>query len=82
LGAVTAVAQERFGALYGTVMDPSQAAMPNATVTVSNKETGRTFTVQTGSDGAYVIRELEPGRYSLKVEAKGFRTHEVPDIYP
>ena len=74
------LAQERFGELNGAVTDASGAAVPNATVTLTNKTTGRVTNVSTGSDGSYVARNLEPGHYSVRIEAKGFSAFEVPDV--
>src|SRR5919107_4714454 len=76
----TSFAQERFGELNGTVTDPSGAVLPNATVTVTAKETGRVFTTKSGSEGTYVVRPLEPGFYSARFELTGFTIHEVPSI--
>ncbi|MBL8219441.1 MAG: carboxypeptidase regulatory-like domain-containing protein, partial [Bryobacterales bacterium] len=72
--------QERFGEINGTATDPSGAVIPNVTVTVTNKGTGRVFQTQTGSDGRYVARNLEPGRYSVKFEMQGFAAHEAADV--
>ncbi len=72
--------QERFGEINGTATDPSGAVIPNVTVTVTNKGTGRVFQTQTGADGRYVARNLEPGRYSVKFEIQGFSTHEAADV--
>ena len=42
------LAQERFGGLTGTVKDDSGAVLPGVTVTITNKETGKVYTVVTG----------------------------------
>lgn len=41
--------------------------------------TGSELTAVTGADGAWVIRELPPGRYRLKVEATGFSNIELDE---
>src|SRR5262245_38650902 len=61
-------AQEKFGGLTGVVSDPSGAVLPNVMVTVTNKETNRSITATTGADGAYAIRNVEPGRYTVRFE--------------
>ena len=66
-----ATAQERFGGLAGVVTDSSQAPVPGATVTATNKQTGATRTVVSGADGTYRIPDLEPGRYTVTVELPG-----------
>ena len=73
-------AQERFGELTGVVTDSSGAAIPNASVTITNRTTNRSLVFHTIADGTYLARNLEPGRYSVRFEAKGFATYEVPDI--
>lgn len=74
------VAQERFGILAGTVTDPSKAPMPDVQVTVTNQDTGRSTAVKTGGDGNFIIRGLEPGRYTARFERTGFTITDVPDI--
>src|SRR5688500_14408316 len=78
--ASTLPAQERFGELQGTVTDSTGAAVPGATVTVTNKGTNRVFTTKSGADGSYILRDLEPGRYMVKIEAAGFSGVEYPDV--
>jgi hypothetical protein len=76
------LAQERFGEINGAVTDASGAAAPNATVTLTNKTTGRVITLSTGNDGSYAARHLDPGRHGLRIEAKAFSVFEVPDVNP
>jgi hypothetical protein len=46
LAATTVVAQERFGELFGSVSDATQAAVPNTSIVVTHKETGRSTATQ------------------------------------
>ena len=73
-------AQERFGGLAGIVTDASQAPVPGATITITNKQTGATRTAVSGPDGGYRISDLEPGRYAVAVELQGFQKIEVDDV--
>ena len=73
-------AQERFGGLAGVVTDSSQAPVPGVTVTATNKQTGAARTTVTGSDGAYRIPDLEPGRYSVTIELTGFQKVQADDM--
>jgi Carboxypeptidase regulatory-like domain/TonB-dependent Receptor Plug Domain len=66
------------GALTGTVTDASGAVIPNATVTATSVDTGQARTATTGSDGAYTIGLLPPGKYRVKFEASGFKPVEIP----
>jgi outer membrane receptor protein involved in Fe transport len=78
--AVPGHAQELFSGLTGTVADPSGGALPGATVTVTNNETHRTITVVTGADGVFFARDLDPGRYTVRVELSGFTPREMSDV--
>jgi len=49
------------------------AAVPNATVTVTNKATGQTRTTTTNSEGQFTFPRLSPGQYSVKVSVQGFK---------
>src|SRR4029453_15905158 len=80
LAVAPATGQERFSGLTGTVSEASGAVMPGATVTITNKETGKLYTLVTDADGVYRILDLEPGRYSVKYELTGFQPNEVPDM--
>src|SRR5688572_26308509 len=80
LMACTLDAQERFGSVTGTVTDTSEAAVPGATVTVTNKETGATRVVVSNGDGTYRVPDLTPGRYSITIELQGFQKVVVDDL--
>jgi len=65
-------AQVPTGALAGAVTEATGAVVPNATVTLTNKETGATRTVESNSEGFYSAPSLPAGEYEVKVVAKGF----------
>ena len=67
-------------ALAGTVTDPSGAAVPNVTVTITNNDTGQTRTTTTGADGSYKFSLLPPGNYKASFAAAGFKTAEVGSV--
>jgi hypothetical protein len=69
-----ALAQNATGSISGTVTDPSNAVIANATLTATNSDTGNTRTVTTGNLGAFRLDNLQPGEYQVKVEAGGFAT--------
>jgi outer membrane receptor protein involved in Fe transport len=66
--------------VLGQVTDQNGAAIPGATVTVTEQGTGRTQTAATVGDGSYTIPQLPPGRYELKVEAAGFKPVVQTDL--
>jgi hypothetical protein len=61
------------GDIAGTVTDPSGAALPSATVTLKNNDTGATQTTTSSSTGAYRFSLLNPGNYSVSASAQGFQ---------
>lgn len=58
--------------IQGTVTDAVGAAIPNATVTVTNDATGVAITRQTTGDGLYTVSPILPGTYTVRVKAQGF----------
>ena len=67
-------------ALAGTVTDPSGAAIPNVTVTLTNNNTGQSRTTTSGADGTYRFNLLQPGNYKVGFAAAGFKTAEVASV--
>src|SRR5271169_3536974 len=63
---------ETTSAILGQVSDATGAAVPGATVTVTNKETGLRRSATTDDSGRFNFPQLKPGAYSVKVEAEGF----------
>ena len=70
--AASAGAQMTRGAISGTVRDPSAAAIPGVTITVTNSETGATRTAVSDAIGFYRLPALEPGLYTVRAELSGF----------
>ncbi|HXM33868.1 MAG TPA: carboxypeptidase regulatory-like domain-containing protein [Pyrinomonadaceae bacterium] len=60
------------GTVSGTVMDPNNAVVPNATVTIENSVTAYKQTVTTGSDGVYRFNNVPPNNYVFSASAPGF----------
>jgi hypothetical protein len=67
---------ETTSAIIGQVSDASGAAVPGATVTATNKETGLRRSASTDDSGRFNFPQLKPGTYSVKVEAEGFETQQ------
>ena len=68
------------GAIQGTITDPSGAAVPNASVTISNADIGYEHTLQTDSAGLYSLGPLTPGNYAVRISAAGFTTLTVNTV--
>jgi hypothetical protein len=66
------------GGIVGTVSDPTGALVPGAKVTITNLGTGQASSLTTTSAGLYNSGSMVPGNYKVRVEAKGFRTTELP----
>src|SRR5688572_14682919 len=70
--AIAGMSQERFGELNGVATDPTGAVLPSVNVTMTEMNTKRVFSAVTTGSGAYVVRNLEPGTYTVSFELKGF----------
>src|ERR1700728_1814271 len=80
IGSIKAIAQYEDGSLIGTIHDASGAVVPNATITVTNVNTGITAKVASNSSGDYEVPSLHVGVYSIKAEATGFASAEAKNI--
>jgi hypothetical protein len=67
------MSQTTGGNVYGTVADESGAVLPGATVTLSSSQIG-TRTTTTAVQGDFRFLGVDPGRYTLSVDLKGFAT--------
>src|ERR1700723_3604129 len=64
------------GSISGTVTDATGAVVPNAKVTMTGP-TGQTVQATTSGAGAYSSGARVPGAYSVRAEAKGFKTTQM-----
>jgi hypothetical protein len=64
----------------GTVTDPSGAVVPQAKVTVRGLSTGIVRVVNSDSAGNYTVPSLQPGNYSVSVQAPGFADFSLPSV--
>ena len=72
--------QTTTGSIVGTVTDPSGAVIGGATVVITNMDTGIAVKTSTDTAGSYVVTPLNVGRYSVTVEAAGFKKSVRSDI--
>src|ERR1700723_2982741 len=77
---LTSHAQAVYGSIFGTVTDNTGAAIPGATVTVTDEAKGTTVVVQAGASGDYSVEHLIPDLYDVKVAFQGFETFETKGI--
>jgi len=70
-----ALGQEFRATITGRVLDQNKAAVASATVTVRNPKTNEAVAVTTNAEGVYNIPFINPGVYSITVEAAGFKKY-------
>ncbi|PYX36628.1 MAG: hypothetical protein DMG81_15750, partial [Acidobacteria bacterium] len=75
-----AFSQSVNGRILGTVTDSTGAALPGATITITDTQRGTTRNLTADDSGAYVAPNLLPGVYKVRAEAKGFKTVERVNI--
>jgi hypothetical protein len=75
-----ALSQGTGGRILGNVTDQTGAAVAGATVVVTDLQRGTSRSLTTDSAGAYVAPDLAPGHYKIRLEAKGFKAVERPDV--
>jgi len=73
-GASLMFGQTVSSSLEGVVVDPADAAVANAAVTLINPETKATLTGTTDNTGTYRFLQLDPATYNLTVRATGFKS--------
>jgi hypothetical protein len=73
-------AQMGTSGVRGIVTDPSGAVIPGAAIEVKNVGTGVLRTATTNNDGVYVVRQLDPGHYTVQAMHPGFATAVQPDF--
>src|SRR5271169_6588435 len=67
-------AQVLFGSVVGSVKDPTGAAVPGASVALTQQETQETRSAKTDAAGEYSLTTLTAGTYVIKISAQGFKT--------
>jgi len=68
------------GTILGTVSDNTGAVLPNASITVTNTATDVAHRTQTTAAGDYSVPDLQPGIYSVSIQAPGFSSHVVNNV--
>jgi hypothetical protein len=68
------------GSVTGQVVDQTGAAVPGASVTITNDSSGQVTTTKTDSAGNFTIPNFPVGTASIKVTAKGFRAFQLSGV--
>lgn len=72
VGCITTIGQAQTGEVLGVVTDSTGAAVPGATVTITNTGTGNTRSLKSDDQGRYDIGNLDIGSYDVQAEMQGF----------
>ena len=67
-------AQIQTGRIQGTIFDPNRAVVPNASITVTNRNTKVSRKVTTNETGWYLVPAVDPGSYDISAATTGFKT--------
>jgi hypothetical protein len=73
LAPVVAWSQVLYGSIVGNVRDASGAAVPDATITITSKETNQVRSTTTNNEGGYNVPTVQSGTYDVKATKEGFR---------
>src|SRR5437867_11885540 len=81
LCAAPAYSQPSTGRISGVVRDATGAAVPGATVTITNVATNAIQTVTSSADGSYSVN-VPTGKYTVTVSLRGFgrQTRKEPKV--
>ena len=79
-GSLNLFGQQGTSTMVGAVSDPADASIPNAALQLVEQATGAVRTLVTPPTGLFRFIDLPPGKYSLRVEAAGFKIHELSGI--
>ncbi len=73
-------AQTSTADILGTITDPTGATLPDVTVTLLNLDTRDTRSDVTTQGGAFSFTNLNPGRYKVTIQGKGFENISMNDV--
>ena len=76
----TSFAQKTTGDISGTVTDPSGAAVPGSTVTLTDQATGATRKATSNGQGGFSFPQVEVGTYTITATKEGFKTITQKDV--
>ncbi len=76
-----ALADNLYGSIRGTVIDPSGAAMAGAIITATNTDTGIVRRETTNQTGGFVFQQLAIGNYKVSVSSPNFKTYQAAGIH-
>ncbi len=72
--------QADYARIVGTITDSVGAFIPNASITVRDEKTGQERTITSGKEGSYIVTNLRPSFYTIRITAPGFTDSEQQNI--
>jgi hypothetical protein len=81
VAAPPAHADNLYASIRGTVVDPSGAVVPDATLTATDLATGLRYTSTSSKDGLFSFLQLPIGDYSVRAEKAGFKSFTAGHIH-
>jgi outer membrane receptor protein involved in Fe transport len=75
-----AMAQAVYGQIQGTVTDSTGAAVPGATIVVTDTAKGTSVSLTSNGEGLFTVAHLIPDTYNVKVSAPGFKGYETKGL--
>jgi hypothetical protein len=72
--------QDYRGRIEGLVTDQTKAIIPGANVTLLNVKTGVKVVRQTSDTGLYLFDLIDPGTYTVTIEARGFGNYVQQNV--
>ena len=76
----TSISLAQEATIVGAVTDSTGAAVPNASIVITNTDTGISRTITSADDGQYVAPDLHIGHYLIRAQASGFKVAERKDL--
>jgi hypothetical protein len=73
-------AQTSTATLRGSVSDGTEKVVPNAIIKLTRNLTNQAKTFVTDANGQFSFTFLEPGTYTLEVNAEGFKSYQRKDL--
>jgi outer membrane receptor protein involved in Fe transport len=80
VAALPAWAQQSTGAIVGTVVDPTGAAVKGATIRAIDVDRGTVLTTHTDDSGSFDLPSAPAANYRVTVEAAGFQKAAYPQF--
>src|SRR5260370_7671679 len=76
----TASGQAVYGSIIGTVTDPQGNAVAGAKVTVTSITKNTSYEATSNESGNYSVTHLIPDNYKVRIEAPGFKAHDIASV--